>query len=229
MIGRLCTFLFITASFAITAGAQVSKEPTLISAPKPVYPREAKDAGIGGRITVRVTVSESGEVLSIDDATGPTQLCNGSKDDPRLIALRNSVVDAIKHAKFSPAMKEGKPVKMTFWVNRFFDPVEERPLPLPPGERTIIKIQTVTGKARSLPKPDYPSAARASRASGAVTVRVLIDEPGDVFTAEAISGHPLLRSAAVTVACKAKFSPTEIDGKAVRVSGLITYVFFPGR
>ena len=79
----------------------------------------------------------------------------------------------------------------------------------------------------SLPKPPYPPAARAVRASGAVNIQVLIEEDGNVFTAAAVSGHPLLRAAARNAACSAVFSPTYLDGSPVKVSGVITYNFVP--
>lgn len=83
----------------------------------------------------------------------------------------------------------------------------------------------INGKAIDLPKPAYPATARAVRASGAVNVQVLVDENGDVVSANAVSGHPLLRSAAVSAAQNAKFSPTLLSGKAVKVSGVIVYNF----
>lgn len=82
-------------------------------------------------------------------------------------------------------------------------------------------------KAISLPKPPYPPAARAVRASGPVTIQVLIDTDGSVFSSEAISGHPLLRAAARNAACGARFSPTVLSSQPVKVSGLITYNFVP--
>ncbi len=85
----------------------------------------------------------------------------------------------------------------------------------------------LNGKATSLPKPAYPAAARAVGASGAVTIQVLIDENGDIFSARAISGHPLLRAASALAACSSKFSPTQLSGFPVKVSGLITYNFVP--
>lgn len=91
-----------------------------------------------------------------------------------------------------------------------------------PGE---IRGGVLNGKARSLPKPPYPPAARAVRADGPVTIQVLIDEDGHVFSAEAISGHPLLRSASRLAACESKFSPTLLSGNPVKVSGVITYNF----
>lgn len=83
----------------------------------------------------------------------------------------------------------------------------------------------VNGKAISLPAPAYPAAAQAVGASGAVSVQVLIDEDGNVVSATAVSGHPLLRSAAEGAARNAKFRPTMLSGQSVKVSGVITYVF----
>ncbi len=65
------------------------------------------------------------------------------------------------------------------------------------------------------------------RAAGAVSVQVLIDENGEIFTAQAVSGHPLLRSASVIAACGAKFMPTTLEGSPVKVSGIITYNYVP--
>ena len=85
----------------------------------------------------------------------------------------------------------------------------------------------LNGKAVSLPKPTYPAAARAVRASGAVQVQVLIDETGKVVSASAAGGHPLLQAAAVSAARGARFSPTLLSGQPVKVSGIITYNFVP--
>ncbi len=105
------------------------------------------------------------------------------------------------------------------------------PPPPPPPPKKVVPKQisggVLNGKATSLPKPPYPPAARAVRASGAVTVQVLIDESGNVVSASAVSGHPLLRAAAVSAARSAKFSPTQLSGQPVKVSGVITYNFVP--
>ena len=85
----------------------------------------------------------------------------------------------------------------------------------------------LNGKAVSLPKPPYPAAARAVRAAGAVSIQVLVDEQGQIFSASAVSGHPLLRAAARNAACEAVFSPVYLGGNPVKVSGVITYNFVP--
>jgi TonB family protein len=83
----------------------------------------------------------------------------------------------------------------------------------------------LNGKARSLPKPEYPETAKAAGVSGAVSVQVLIDEGGNIISATAVSGHQLLRAAAVDAALQAQFAPTRLSGHPVKVSGIITYNF----
>lgn len=80
-------------------------------------------------------------------------------------------------------------------------------------------------KAVSLPVPSYSGAARAVGASGAVNVRVTIDETGKVISAEALSGHPLLRKAATDAALEAEFKPFVVGGKAAQVTGTLVYNF----
>ena len=92
---------------------------------------------------------------------------------------------------------------------------------------TVLGGVSKCNGATSLPKPAYPAAARAVRAAGSVTVRVLISESGSVISANAISGHPLLRAAAESAARGARFSPTLLSGLAVKVSCAITYDFIP--
>lgn len=104
------------------------------------------------------------------------------------------------------------------------------PPPYPSPKATApktISAGVLNGKATSLPKPPYPPAARAVRASGSVSVQVLIDESGRVISATAVSGHPLLQAAAVAAARQARFSPTMLSGQPVKVSGVITYNFVP--
>lgn len=88
-----------------------------------------------------------------------------------------------------------------------------------------IRGGVLNSKATSLPDPAYPEVAKTARATGTVTVQVVIDEKGKVISARAVSGHPLLRQAAVDAARQARFSPTKLSGTPVKVSGVITYNF----
>lgn len=93
------------------------------------------------------------------------------------------------------------------------------------NSRGAISGGVLNSKALSLPKPAYPPLAKAAKASGSVIVQVLVDEQGNVVSARAVSGHPLLQTAAVAAARQAKFAPTKLSGSPVKVSGIIKYDF----
>jgi TonB family protein len=95
----------------------------------------------------------------------------------------------------------------------------------PASQGRTVSGGVLNGKATNLVKPAYPAAARAVNASGAVNVQVTIDESGNVISASAVSGHPLLRAAAVNAARQSKFSPTYLEGQAVKITGVIVYNF----
>lgn len=103
-------------------------------------------------------------------------------------------------------------------------PFEKKEAPKLPTERKK-SLGVVNGIAVNLVKPPYPPAARIVQAAGAVNVQVTIDEKGNVISANAVSGHPLLRSAAETAARASKFNPTLLSNEPVKVTGVIIYKF----
>jgi TonB family protein len=74
-------------------------------------------------------------------------------------------------------------------------------------------------------QPEYPAPAKASHVRGQVIVEVTIDEEGSVIAASAISGHQLLKDAAVGAARQWKFPPTTLQGTSVKVVGMIRFSF----
>lgn len=94
-----------------------------------------------------------------------------------------------------------------------------------PARPTTISGGVLNGRATKLVQPPYPAIARAAHVSGTVNVQVTIDEDGNVISAHALSGHPLLKPAAVAAARASKFSPTIISGQHVKVTGVIVYNF----
>jgi TonB family protein len=95
----------------------------------------------------------------------------------------------------------------------------------PSVPRAPISGGVLNGKAIRLPQPAYPPIAKAAHASGAVNVQVTVDETGNVISAHAVSGHPLLKSSAEAAARQARFSPTVLSGQPVKVTGIIVYNF----
>jgi protein TonB len=125
--------------------------------------------------------------------------------------------------KSAPASREVKTVSVLV--------ADEAPPPPPPRrscsfeKRRIVAGGIINGKAISKPLPAYPQSARDARVGGMVAVAVVVDESGQVESAEAVSGPELLRDAAVEAAREARFSPTRLSGEPVKVSGVITYNF----
>ena len=99
------------------------------------------------------------------------------------------------------------------------------PPPPKPTPRAPISGGVLNGKAVRLVQPSYPPIARSAHASGQVNVQITIDENGNVISAHAVSGHPLLQGAAVAAARSSKFTPTKLSGQPVKVSGVIIYNF----
>ena len=85
--------------------------------------------------------------------------------------------------------------------------------------------EVVKGELIEAPRPVYPAEARKQRIEGTVTVTIVIDEDGKVVSARAKSGPEPLHAASVEAAYKARFKPTTVDGKPVKVAGAMTYNF----
>ncbi|CAN5599353.1 hypothetical protein BH24ACI3_BH24ACI3_08400 [soil metagenome] len=106
--------------------------------------------------------------------------------------------------------------------------VEVNTTPPPPVKAKALPPQSkgvINGLATSLPQPPYPLTARTMRISGNVSVQVTISETGKVISANAVSGHALLKNAAEKAAWNARFTPTTLTGQPVKVTGVIVYKF----
>ena len=136
-------------------------------------------------------------------------------------------VEQYSEPRESPSM-DSDPVPLPNQIDDMLDDVNgASPTDASAGS---ARSKTISGgvlnnKAIELPQPEYPPAARTVRASGQVTVQVLVDEKGEVVSASAVAGHPLLRAAAVQAARKAKFKPMMMSGQPAKVSGVLTYNF----
>jgi TonB family protein len=90
-----------------------------------------------------------------------------------------------------------------------------------------VSKNLIQGEALVKVQPIYPPLANTVNASGEVQVEIIIDENGRVISAKAISGHPVLRSAAEGAARKWVFRPTLVDGKPVKQPGVLKFIFTP--
>ncbi|MCD9189310.1 MAG: TonB family protein [Pyrinomonadaceae bacterium] len=104
-------------------------------------------------------------------------------------------------------------------------PLVKKPVEPAPRKNVVKSGGVMNGQAKNLPKPVYSAAAKAVNASGEVQVQITVDESGKVISANAVSGHPLLRGEAEKAARGATFSPTLLSNQPVKVTGIIVYRF----
>ena len=88
-------------------------------------------------------------------------------------------------------------------------------------------VGDLANKVQDQPAPQYPALAKAAGLYGKVELQVIVDETGQVISARAISGPPLLGEAAMEAAYRARLVPTEKDGKPIKVTGYLNYQFQP--
>jgi TonB family protein len=71
--------------------------------------------------------------------------------------------------------------------------------------------------------------ARAAddKLAGSVTIKILIDEDGNVLSASRVEGDTKLAERAILMARRAKFTPALVSGSAKQVSHNVTYNFGP--
>lgn len=93
------------------------------------------------------------------------------------------------------------------------------------NSKDLITSAVEVGHVIELPQPEYPALAARAHVSGQVQVQLVIGLEGEVIAAHAINGHPLLQASAVSAARKARFTPTLLEGKPVKVAGVIVYNF----
>jgi TonB family protein len=102
------------------------------------------------------------------------------------------------------------------------------PLPPPPAAKTPAPVKStgiIYGATIRQVQPVYPQVARATHATGSVSVQMSIDESGNVVSVHAVSGPGILVAAAESAARGFKFKPTSLDGKAIKTTKTITFNF----
>ncbi len=207
-------------------------DPFLQRSPSYSMPKSAIDAKISGDMTVAMRIDEKGQPKNVVVTTMPMWPC-GDNPKKALEELFSTIKDAFIAAAFSPAIKDGKPVakEIVFRITLKNPGVNDTAVEIDPatGKRRATRIISgvVNGRAKYLPKPSYPAEAKPNRDGGVVDIKVLIDEQGNVIRAGPVSGAITLQNAARDVACKARFAPTRLEGRPIKVAGVITYAFVP--
>lgn len=202
--GKL-VYNFVSEKKCVNAGV-VNKNALII--PKPQLQNTINSCHLNIKEPIEINVQ------IVIDATGNVTNARALNGHP---LLRGIFVNFARQAKFKPININSAPFFVTailvYKIN-------------PDGEvYTDIDDEIVLGEALNLSKPIFPSFTGKIGNNRSVLVEIVIDEDGNVLSAEAISGHPMLKAMSVAAARHSKFSQTTISGVPVKAKALLTYEY----
>ena len=219
----------MTSSVAVVENGRISFEPTEVTHRTIFYYLDAA-------MTKMLEAPASPTVAPKPENKVPSSAAKTSDVKPTtaaFVAPRNSAqvlppsLRAIKlmGASVQPVMPEFQNAQFVLSPKMSVGETEAPPVPKPAPDPVPAANRVLNGQALSLPAPVYPDAARRMQLVGSVRVEVVVDENGKVVEAKAVSGPTILRDNSVQAAYRARFTPTKLSGKPVRVSGSIVYNF----
>ena len=178
----------------------------------PAYPEAAKAGNLKGVVDLLVVVNESGTVSKITVGAG----------NP---ILAKSAIRAVKKWKYRPVLLDGTPIAVSGEVVLTFRG-GPKPSILESGQSTLRRV-ACTSPSRLLRRvePEYPKVAKIAHVTGNVELEIVIDKQGNVATAKALSGHPMLIESAVNAVKQWKYEPTILGDSAVMVEARVVMQF----
>jgi TonB family protein len=194
--------LLTSAAGAQTAGIAIedrAEQPgKLVRQVRPVYPAEAKEARITGKVRLEAVVAKDGKIQDLKIASG----------HPLLAA---AAVEAVRQWEYAPVEKDGQPVAFKTQIDLNFTLADNGPAPLE------VAGGVQAGKLVNKVNPVYPADAKQQGLQGMVRLRATIGTSGAVETLDVREGDPALASAAVEAVKQWQYSPTMVNGAAVAV------------
>jgi TonB family protein len=202
------------------------------------YPWEAREKQLQGQVVVKILVSETGDVASVELISG----------DP---ILAKSALDAAKKWKFKPFIRNGKPIQVSTNVPfdfAFSDKVKDEKIPpvdeaapasvpseaVPAGAdapkvATPQRVRVSQGVSQGLllhkVQPVYPPEARQAGIQGKVLLRARISKEGRIVDLQLISGPKELAQAAIGAVQQWRYRPYLLMGNPVEVDTEIVVNF----
>ncbi|HEY1937518.1 MAG TPA: energy transducer TonB [Candidatus Angelobacter sp.] len=99
----------------------------------------------------------------------------------------------------------------------------------PPAHSTPMRLRVsgavMEGLVIHKVMPEYPDEAKRVRATGDVTVAIVINQQGNVISAALIKGNPVLADAAIDAVKQWKYNPYILNGVPIEVETTAVVVF----
>jgi TonB family protein len=184
--------------------SEVTRKVVITATPEPGFTEEARRNGLHGVVRLRAVFTASGAVRVITVVKG---LPDG---------LTEKAIAAARQIRFTPAQKDGRAVSQYVTLEYNFNPYYD--------ENEVTRRAVILKK----PAPEYTAEARRNGVSGKVVLKVLLWRDGDVSMMSVVQGLPDgLTEKAVEAAQRIKFTPAELNGRAVSQFATIEYDFKP--
>jgi TonB family protein len=221
----------------VLRGGGKVKPPKAIKTVDPIYPEEARKAGVEGVVIMEATTDLYGRVAGI-------------KVLRSIPALDQAAVDALKQWVYEPMVVDGKPREVTFTVTIRFNldghkkpagggvqggvqggvstGVGEGQIDVPGG----VVGGVLSGGGKVMPPklikqvdPIYPEEARRARVEDVVIMEATTDIYGRVVGIKVLRGIPPLDQAAVAAVKQWVYEPMVVDGKPKGVTFTVAVRF----
>ena len=185
-----------------------------ISRPQPVYPDDAKKAGVQGIVVLHAIISKAGTVEQLQVVSGPEM-------------LRASALDAVRQWTYKPYLLNGQPTEVETTINvnyTLVDPVPpaEEQGPQDPGSASLTPRKV--GGAVSAPtlayqvSPQYTDQAKKAKLNGIVLLNLVVDAQGLPQNVRVVRGVGMgLDEKAIEAVKQYKFKPAMENGEPVPV------------
>jgi TonB family protein len=202
-----------------TKSAEVTLDP--IANPPAIYPPQAQERKIQGKVTAKFLVSESGDVEYVEVP----------KDQP---VLDLAVQDAIVKWRFKPVLKDGKAAAVVCSATFNFvlgEGQDAKVVGQVIGTASVFpaRVQLAKGVAKNSivhrVQPEYPQSARAMRVEGSVVLQARIDKQGNIADLQPFSGPKQLVQAAMDAVKQWRYKPFSLLGQPVEVETQIQVDF----
>ena len=169
----------------------------------PAYPEAARAGNLKGVVVLFVVVNESGTVSKITVGAGNS-------------ILARAAVRAVRTWKYRPVLVDENPIVVRGEVVLTFRG-GPKPSVVEEGQSPLRMVGcTSPGRILHRVEPEYPRVARAAHVMGDVVLEIVIDKQGNVATAKALSGHPLLIESAMNAVKQWRYEPMVLgDGPVI--------------
>jgi TonB family protein len=187
-----------------------------------VYPMAAQQAKTQGYVTLKITISQDGDVESVDTVSG----------DPALAA---AATDSVKQWRFQPFTKDGRPVKVSTDLSVRFG-IGDGKCSTTAGQtivstsfdhRVTVTPSEMQGLLCKKVTPIRTGLSAQANVRGDVAMAVNIGKDGTVQSVSIIrSASPILNPPAIEAVRRSRYRPYLVSGEPVEVDTIVTVSFF---